>query len=119
VLLAAMLFSVVLGGLPFTPGFYDAYLRGVPDRAPSASSPFAREARYEPFLAAVRAIPDDAKVSSRDFITTQLPQRQFNYNLIGLDVCDAQYVILDFAAREPRYGEASRRGRGHQGAGLR
>ena len=98
VLLAAMLFSVVLGGLPFTPGFYDAYLRGVADRAPSASSPFVREARYEPFLVAVRAIPDDAKVSSRDFFTTQLPQRRYNYNLIGLDVCDAEYVILDYAA---------------------
>jgi len=98
VLLAAVLFSLVLGALPLTPGFYDAYLRGVPDRAPSGSSPFVREARYEPFLAAVRAIPADAAVSSRDFFTTQLPQRRVNYNLIGLDVCDAQYVILDYAA---------------------
>ena len=58
----------------------------------------AREPRYEPFLPAVRAIPADAAVSSRDFFTTQIPQRRFNYNLIGLDPCDAQYVILDFAA---------------------
>ena len=98
VLLASLLLSLVLGALPFTPGFYDAYLRGVPDRAPSGSSPFAREVRYEPFLVAVRAIPDDAKVSSRDFFTTQLPQRRYSYNLIGLDVCDAQYVILDYTA---------------------
>ena len=98
VLLTALLFSLVLGALPLTPGFYDAYLRGVPDRAASGSSPFVREARYEPFLAAVRAIPDDAKVSSRDLFTTQIPQRRFSYNLIGLDVCDAQYVILDYAA---------------------
>ena len=98
VLLAATLFSLVVGALPFTPGFYDAYLRGVPDRAPTPGSPFVREARYEPFLAAVRAIPDDAKISSRDFLTTQLPQRRYNYNLIGLDVCDAEYVILDYAA---------------------
>ena len=98
VFLAAVLFSLVLGALPLTPSFSDAYLRGTRDRAPSGESPFVREARYEPFLAAVRAIPDDAKVSSRDFFTTQLPQRRFNYNLIGLDVCDAQYVILDYAA---------------------
>ena len=98
VLLASLLFALVLGALPFTSGFYDAYLRGVPDRAPLPSSPFVREARYEPFLAALRAIPDEAKVSSRDFLTTQLPQRRFNYNLIGLDVCDTEYVILDYAA---------------------
>ena len=98
VFLAAILFSLILGAVPFTPGFYDAYLRGVPDRAPSGSSPFIREPRYEPFLVSVRGIPDDAKVSSRDFFTTQLPQRRYNYNLIGLDVCDAQYVILDYAA---------------------
>ena len=97
VLLASILFSLVLGGLPLTPGFYDAYLRGVPDRAPSGESPFFREARYGPFLQALRAIPDDATVSSQDFITTQLPQRRFNYNLIGLDVCDADYVVLDYA----------------------
>ncbi len=98
VLLAAILFSLVLGALPFTPGFYDAYLRGVPDRAPTPQSPFVREARYESFLPAVRAVPDDAKVASRDFFTTQIAERRFNYNLIGLDVCDAEYVILDYAA---------------------
>ena len=97
VLLSAILFSLVLGALPFTPGFYDAYLRGVPGRAPSGESPFVREARYAPFVFALRAVPDDAKVSSQDFLTTQLPQRRFNYNLIGLDVCDADYVILDYA----------------------
>ncbi|MEP7004278.1 MAG: DUF2079 domain-containing protein [Chloroflexota bacterium] len=98
VLLASILFAFVLGAIPFTPGFYDAYLRGVRDRAPAADSPFVREVRYEPFLLAVRSIPADAKVSSRDFFTTQLPQRRFDYSLIGLDVCDAEYVILDFAA---------------------
>ena len=46
----------------------------------------------------MRAIPADAAVSSRDFFTTQIPQRRFNYNLVGLDPCDAQYVILDYAA---------------------
>ncbi len=78
--------------------FANAFLRGEPNRAPSGEPILARESRYEPFLAAVRAIPPEATVSSRDFFTTQLPQRRFNYNLVGLDVCDAQYVILDYAA---------------------
>ena len=58
---------------------------------------FVREPRYEPFLPAVAAIPADASISSRDFFTTQVPVRRFNYHLHGLDTCGAEYVILDYA----------------------
>ncbi|MEO8631974.1 MAG: DUF2079 domain-containing protein [Chloroflexota bacterium] len=95
---STIFFAFTFGGLPLSLNFADAFLRGEPDRAPSGLPILAREPRYEPFLAAVRAIPLDAAVSSRDFFTTQIPQRRSNYNLLGLDVCDAQYVILDWAA---------------------
>lgn len=98
VVASTLFLAFTFGGLPFSLNFADAFLRGEPDRAPSGQPILAREPRYEPFLAAVRAIPADATVSSRDFFTTQMPQRRFNYNLVGLDVCDAQYVILDYAA---------------------
>jgi uncharacterized membrane protein len=97
VLLSALAFSTVHGALPLTPGFYDAYLRGNPDRAPSEGSAFMREPRYEPFLPAVAAIPADASVSSRDFFSTQIPERRLNYHLNALDPCGAEYVILDYA----------------------
>jgi uncharacterized membrane protein len=97
ILLSASVFSLVHGALPLTPGFYDAYLRGNPDRAPSEGLAFVRETRYEPFLPAVAAIPLDAAVSSRDFFTTQIPQRRLNYHLHGLDPCGADYVIVDYA----------------------
>ncbi|MGH2491760.1 MAG: DUF2079 domain-containing protein [Candidatus Limnocylindria bacterium] len=96
--LSTLFLAFTFGGLPFSLNFADAFLRGEPDRAPSGEPTLARESRYEPFLVAVRAIPADAAVSSRDFFTTQIPQRRFNYNLVGLDPCDAQYVILDYAA---------------------
>jgi uncharacterized membrane protein len=98
VVASTLFFAFTFGGLPLSINFADAFLRGEPDRAPSGQPILVREARYEPFLPAVRAIPADAVVSSRDFFTTQIPQRRFNYNLIGLDPCDAQYVILDYAA---------------------
>ena len=98
VLASSLFFAFSFGGLPFSLDFANAFLRGEPSRAPSGEPILARESRYEPFLAGVRAIPPEAAVSSRDFFTTQLPQRRFNYNLVGLDVCDAQYVILDYAA---------------------
>jgi len=98
VVVSTLLFAFAFGGLPFSLNFADAFLRGEPDRAASGQPMLVREPRYEPFLTAVRAIPLDAAVSSRDFFTTQIPQRRFNYNLLGLDVCDAQYVILDYAA---------------------
>ena len=98
VLASSLFFAFSFGGLPFSLDFANAFLRGEPSRAPSGEPILARESRYEPFLAAVRAIPPEAAVSSRDFFPTQLPQRRFNYNLVGLDVCDAQYVILDYAA---------------------
>jgi hypothetical protein len=98
VLGSALAFSLVHGALPLTPGFYDAFLRGNPDRAPYDGSVFVREARYEPFLPAVAAIPADASISSRDFFTTQVPERQLNYHLNALDPCGAEYVILDYAA---------------------
>lgn len=98
VVLSTLFFAFTFGGLPFSLNFADAFLRGEPDRAPSGEPILTRESRYEPFLPAVRAIPLDAAVSSRDFFTTQIPQRRFNYNLVGLDPCDAQYVILDYAA---------------------
>jgi len=97
VLVSALAFSFVHGAIPFTPDFYDAYLRGNPDRAPSEGQIFAREPRYEPFLPALGAIPVDASISSRDFFTTQVPERRFNYHLNGLDPCAAQYVIVDYA----------------------
>jgi uncharacterized membrane protein len=95
---STLFFAFTFGGMPLSINFADAFLRGEPDRAPSGQPILAREPRYEPFLPAVQAIPADAAVSSRDFFTTQIPQRRFNYNLVGLDPCDAQYVILDFAA---------------------
>lgn len=98
VVMASLFLAFAFGGLPFSLNLADAFLRGEPDRAPSGEPILARESRYEPFVGAVRAIPADAAVSSRDFFTTQIPQRRFNYNLVGLDVCDAQYVILDYAA---------------------
>ena len=58
---------------------------------------FAREPRYEPFIPAVAAIPPGASISSRDFFTTQVPEREFNYHLNALDPCGAEYVILDYA----------------------
>lgn len=98
VVASTLFFAFTFGGLPWSINFADAFLRGESDRAPSGQPILTREPRYEPFLAAVRAIPPDAAVSSRDFFTTQIPQRRFNYNLVGLDPCDAQYVILDYAA---------------------
>jgi len=98
VIAGTLFLAFAFGGLPFSLNFADAFLRGEPNRAPSGEPILARESRYEPFLAAVRAIPPDASVSSRDFFTTHLPQRRLGYNLVGLDVCDAQYVILDYAA---------------------
>jgi uncharacterized membrane protein len=95
---STLFFAFTFGGLPFSINFADAFLRGEPDRAPSGEPILVREARYEQFLPAVRAIPVDTAVSSRDFFTTQIPQRRFNYNLVGLDPCDAEYVILDWAA---------------------
>lgn len=96
-LLATIALSVAFGAIPFTPGFTDAFLRGNPDRAPNEGSILVREARYEPFLAAVAAIPVDASISSRDFFSTQVPERRLNYHLNGLDPCGAEYVILDYA----------------------
>jgi uncharacterized membrane protein len=97
VLLSALAFSLVDGAIPLTPGFYDAYLRGNPDRAPSEGQVFVREPRYEAFLPAVAAIPADASISTQDFLTTQIPERRFNYHLNRLDPCGAEYVILDYA----------------------
>lgn len=98
IVVSTLFFAFTFGGLPFSLNFADAFLRGEPDRAPSGEPILTRESRYAPFLPAVNAIPADAAVSSRDFFTTQIPQRRFNYNLVGLDPCDAQYVILDHAA---------------------
>jgi uncharacterized membrane protein len=106
ILVSTVAFSFVHGAIPFTPGFYDAYLRGNPNRAPSEGQVFLREPRYEPFLPAVAAIPADAAVSSRDFFTTQIPERRLNYHLSGLDPCGAEYVILDYA--DPRVNRDER-----------
>lgn len=97
IILSTIAFSIVHGAIPFTPDFTDAFLRGNPDRAPAEGSIFAREPRYEPFLPAVAAIPAEASISSRDFFTTQVPERRFNYHLNSLDPCGAEYVILDYA----------------------
>jgi hypothetical protein len=98
ILASSLFLAFSFGGLPFSLDFANAFLRGEPNRAPSGEPILARESRYEAFFAAARAIPADAPVSSRDFFTTQLPQRRFNYNLVAREVCDAQYVILDYAA---------------------
>jgi len=97
VLLSAVAFSIVAGAIPFTPDFTDAFLRGNPDRAPSQGPILAREPRYEPFLPAIAPIPAEASISSQDFLTTQVPERRFNYHLNRLDPCGAEYVILDYA----------------------
>ena len=107
VIASTVFFAFTFGGTPFSINFADAFLRGNPDRAPSGGPMLVRESRYERFLPAVRAIPPDAIVSSRDFFTTQIPQRRFNYNLVGLDMCDAQYVILDYAAPSVNRDEAT------------
>jgi hypothetical protein len=109
VVVSTVFFAFTFGGLPFSINFADAFLRGEPDRAPSGEPILARESRYDPFLPAVRAIPADAAVSSRDFFTTQIPQRRFNYNLVGLDPCDARYVILDWAAPSTNRDAATHR----------
>jgi uncharacterized membrane protein len=96
-LLATVGLSVVFGAIPFTPDFTDAFLRGRADRAPAEGSMLVREARYEPFLPAIAAIPPDAAIASRDFFTTQVSQRRLNYHLTGLDPCAAEYVVLDYA----------------------
>jgi uncharacterized membrane protein len=106
--LSTIAFSLVHGGLPFTPGFYDAYLRGNPDRAPYEGSVLVREARYDSILGALAAIPPEASVASRDYVATQIAQRRLNYQLNGIDSCGAEYVILDYAAPsvnrdEPRH----------------
>jgi len=105
-LLATIAMSLAFGAIPFTPGFSDAFLRGNPDRAPAEGSILVREARYEPFLAAVATIPVDASISSRDFFTTQVPERRLNYHLNGLDPCGAEYVILDYADPSVNRNEA-------------
>jgi uncharacterized membrane protein len=97
ILVSTVAFTVVHGAVPFTPDFTDAFLRGNPDRAPAEGPILAREPRYDPFLQAVAAIPADASISSRDFFTTQVPERRFNYHLNALDPCGAEYVILDYA----------------------
>ena len=97
VLLSTFVFTIVHGAIPFTPDFTDAFLRGNPDRAAAEGPILAREPRYDLFLPAVAAIPADASISSRDFFTTQVPERRFNYHLNGLDPCGAEYVILDYA----------------------
>jgi uncharacterized membrane protein len=97
VLISAIAFSLFAGAIPFTPDFTDAFLRGNPDRAPSEGPILAREPRYEPFVAAIAAIPVDASISSQDFLTTQVRERRLNYHLNRLDPCGAEYVILDYA----------------------
>ena len=96
-LLAATVLSVVFGAIPLTPDFSDAFVRGNPDRAPSEGSILVREPRYDAFLPVVAAIPSDASISSQDFLTTQVPERRFNYHLNRLNPCGAEYVILDYA----------------------
>jgi hypothetical protein len=56
-----------------------------------------REPRYDALLPAVRAIAPGAPIVSTDFWVTQLGERRFNYHLAGLETCDAQYAILDYA----------------------
>jgi hypothetical protein len=97
VVLATLFFCIAFGGWPFSRDFENAYLRGNPDRAPSGTSMFVREPRYDALLAQVRAIPANVAVASTDFWVTQVGERRLNYHVDSLDPCDAQYVILDYA----------------------
>jgi uncharacterized membrane protein len=97
VVLATGFFCVGFGGWPFSRDFEDAYLRGNPDRAPSGTSMFVREPRYDALLAQVHAIASNVAIASTDFWVTQVGERRSNYHIDSLDACDAQYVILDYA----------------------
>jgi uncharacterized membrane protein len=97
VVLATLFFCIAFGGWPFSRDFEDAYLRGNPDRAPSGTSMFVREPRYEALLAQIHAIPANVAIASTDFWVTQVGERRSNYHIDSLDPCDARYVILDYA----------------------
>ncbi len=97
VVLATLFFCISFGGWPFSRDFENAYLRGNPDRAPSGTSMFVRESRYDALLASVLAIPASVAIASTDFWVTQVGERRWNYHIDALDPCDAQYVILDYA----------------------
>ncbi|HEY8758929.1 MAG TPA: hypothetical protein VIN74_10575, partial [Candidatus Limnocylindria bacterium] len=97
VVLATLFFCIGFGGWPFSRDFENAYLRGNPDRAPSGTSMFVREPRYDALLAQVHAIPSNMAIASTDFWVTQVGERRLNYHVDALDPCDAQYVILDYA----------------------
>jgi uncharacterized membrane protein len=97
IVLATLFFGIGFGGWPFSRDFDDAYLRGNPDRAPSGTSMFVREPRYDALLAQVHAIPSSVAIASTDFWVTQVGERRLNYHVDALDPCDAQYVILDYA----------------------
>jgi len=97
VVLATLFFGIAFGGWPFSRDFENAYLRGNPDRAPSSTSMFVREPRYDALLAQVHTIPASVAIASTDFWVTQVGERRLNYHVDALDPCDAQYVILDYA----------------------
>jgi hypothetical protein len=97
VVMVTVFFCVGFGGWPFSREFENAFLRGNSDRAPSGASLVMREPRYEALLAAVHAIAPDVPVVSTDFWVTQVGERRSNYHLAGLEPCDAQYAILDYA----------------------
>jgi hypothetical protein len=90
-------FCLAFGGWPFSREFENAYVRGNPDRAPSGTPMLVREPRYDALLATVHAIAPDVAVVSTDFWVTQVGERRSTYHLAGLDACDAQYAILDYA----------------------
>jgi uncharacterized membrane protein len=97
VVLATLFFCIGFGGWPFSRDYENAYLRGNPDRAPSGTSMYVREPRYDALVALVRAIPSTVAIASTDFWVTQVGERRLNYHLDALDPCDAQYVVLDYA----------------------
>jgi uncharacterized membrane protein len=97
VLMASVFFCLAFGGWPFSREFENAYVRGNPDRAPSGTPMLVREPRYDALLATVHAIAPDVAVVSTDFWVTQVGERRSTYHLAGLDACDAQYAILDYA----------------------
>ena len=111
VVLATVFFCLAFGGWPVSRDFESAYLRGNPDRAPSGTPMILREPRYDALLAQVHAIAPNVPIASTDFWVTQVGERRLNYHLAGLDPCDAQYVILDYADPSlnrdlARFGEA-------------
>lgn len=93
VIASSLLFAHLYGELPFS--------------RPFDAGQFAREARYEPFMREVRAIPVTASVTAQDFVATHVAQRRRIHYLGYQGHCDpGEYVILDYA--DPQFVKKDR-----------